>query len=96
MDNLTPEIRDLAEYAKSQEREHGPLQCKLQMASRVHSGYLSVQTTSGGGKPDRTTVRVRDSRRGQRSQYQTVARLDDLRVQDAAGRYVPAREVIYR
>lgn len=47
--------------------------CRLQVGGgRWHVGALSVQVTTGGGKPPRVSVRVADARRAPRSRYATV------------------------
>ena len=65
------------------------VEVRLTMAGTRHSGPLSTQKRPSDGK---TTLRVRDTRRG-RKQYQAFFDLKYVEVKVGA-RFVPAREVI--
>jgi hypothetical protein len=81
----------VAEYAEA----NPGTDARLARGGRVHTGYLTVTRTVRDGDTSILSVRVRDSRKGARSQYATVNRrtLADLQIKVGA-RYVPAAEVI--
>ena len=83
-----PELAALAEWVR--EHEHA----RARMARHpLHVGYLRATTTRGAGRPDRTIVQVRDSRRASGRQYSTVLSLDDVEIK-VGNRFLPAREVV--
>jgi hypothetical protein len=58
---------------------------RIARGSRYHTGYLTAQQTLRTNGDTRTTIYVRDSRRGPRSQYALVTDLDRLQIK-VAGR----------